>query len=83
MDYEKDTAMCIHGREFETCRFGCTFSSAKDLRLKYDKLQAENKKLKRKIARIKRLKKRYIDNSASLFTMGYSAKDIDQALKGE
>ena len=44
-------------------------------------LEAKNKKLKKKIARIKRLQKRYADNSRCLITMGYTAKDIEQALK--
>ena len=37
-------AMCIHGGEYETCRFGCTFRSDKELRLENDKLKRELKK---------------------------------------
>ena len=37
-------AMCVHGQEFETCRFGCTFRSAEELRLENDKLKKEFKK---------------------------------------
>ena len=32
-------AMCIHGQEFETCRFGCTFRSKKELRLENDRFR--------------------------------------------
>ena len=46
-------------------------------------LEAENKRLQRKIDRIRRLRKRYINYSNSLFTMEYAAKDIEQALKGK
>lgn len=34
-------SMCIHGQEFETCRFGCTLKEPEELRLANDKLQAE------------------------------------------
>lgn len=32
-------AMCIHGQEIETCRFGCTFRNAKELRLENDRFR--------------------------------------------
>lgn len=32
-------AMCIHSQEFETCSFGCTFRSAKELRLENDRFR--------------------------------------------
>lgn len=47
------------------------------------KLQAKNKRLERKIRRIKRLEKRYIDSSHCLFTMGYAAINIAEALKNK
>ena len=37
-------SMCIHGQEFETCRFGCTLRNAKELRLENDKLKKEFEK---------------------------------------
>lgn len=46
-------------------------------------LETENKKLKRKIARIRRLQKGYEERSSSLVTLKYPAKDIAQALKGK
>lgn len=32
--------MCIHGQEYETCRFGCTFIDKETLRLQNDRLRA-------------------------------------------
>jgi cell fate (sporulation/competence/biofilm development) regulator YmcA (YheA/YmcA/DUF963 family) len=46
-----------------------------------EKLQDENKKLKRKIARIRRLQKGYEARINSLTTLKYPARDIKEALK--
>ena len=46
-------------------------------------LQIENKMLKKKIARIRRLQKGYEEKSSSLVILKYPAKDIAQALKGK
>jgi len=57
--------MCIHGQEYETCRFGCTFRKKEELRLENDKIQAENEKLKEFIETLKPMKpdvyKRYVE----------------------
>ncbi len=33
--------MCRHSQDYETCRFGCTFKTKEELRLKVDRLQVE------------------------------------------
>ncbi len=40
-------AMCVHSGEFETCQFGCTFRSAKELRLENDQLKKKLKKMEK------------------------------------
>ena len=46
-----------------------------------NRLQTDNKRLKRKIAHVKKLQKRYSENIGSIFTGKYIAQNIEQALK--
>ena len=60
--------MCIHGQDFETCSFGCTFKIAEGLRLENDQLQDENKHLRESVKTMDVLSKQIVELHEALDT---------------
>ena len=49
--------MCIHSQEFDTCSFGCTFHTSKELKLDNEKLKKRIKELESKLEEWENIKK--------------------------
>ncbi len=75
-------AMCIHGQEFETCSFGCTYRKAEDLLLEINRLRNVEECLRLHIEKIK--KSSYPGLAVKESTLlNRIYKMASQALKGE